>query len=54
MTTAQDTIPSPLPDLAGVPLGTPLEVTGEDYARVMRRIGVDDGAAAVSAFNSSI
>lgn len=54
MTTAPETLSSSVPDLGDVPLGDPLEVTGEDYARIMRRIGLADGEPQVSAFNSSI
>lgn len=54
MTASPEMLPSPVPDLAGVPFGDPVEVTDEDYMRIMRRIGLDDGEPQVSAFNSSI
>jgi len=47
---------SAVPDIGDIPLDTPLEISGEDYARVMRRIGIAEGepGTSVSAFNSSI
>jgi hypothetical protein len=42
-------------DCGDVPLGEPLEVNGEDYLRVMRRIGLrGESVTPVSAFNSSV
>lgn len=52
-----DLLISELPDTADVPMHCSLYLSAEDYARVMRRIGVyddADGAPLVSAFNSSI
>jgi hypothetical protein len=47
---------SEVPDIGDIPLDTPVQVTGDDYARVMRRIGLAEGepGTSVSAFNSSI
>jgi FXSXX-COOH protein len=49
-------VASEVRDCGDVPLSELLEVNGEDYLRVMRRIGLRDGESVtpVSAFNSSV
>lgn len=56
MTVTQEMLASSVADLGDVPLGTDLAIDDEEYARIMRRIGIAGGdpGASVSAFNSSI
>jgi FXSXX-COOH protein len=52
----QDLLASAVRDIADIPLGELPEISDEEYARIMRRIGLDEGepGMTVSAFNSSI
>jgi hypothetical protein len=55
-TQAQSFVTSEMPDTQNWPLDAGIEVDDLEYAAIMRRIGMTDGASAtpVSAFNSSI
>lgn len=47
---------SSVPDLGDLPLDAEFSVDGDEYAHIMRRIGLAEGepGTSVSAFNSSI
>lgn len=50
-----EAVTSAMPALGDVPFDVEIAISDAEYARIMRRITVDDGAdTRVSAFNSSI